>query len=519
MSDLAAMRVLLFAGEALAASCVLMALGWLAGGAKRSSLRHLAWAASFAALLALPLFAVFAPGVVVLTFPAPVVEMTADMVAAPLPVAAPAPEGWHFGLGDAASLLIGLWIAGVVLIALRHAVAAVLLWLLRRDSIEHPFDASELPSAASRLHYDLRLSRGARGPLTWGILRPVILLPNAAALWPHDRLQAVLRHEFAHVARRDGLCQMLALAACALYWPNPLVWLGARTLRREAEIAADDAVIASGMAPSDYAGELLGMATEFRVTAISGALAMAAPSALPARVQAILAPTPQRSGVSSMDVVKMAAVALLTTGVLAAAHPSLAQDAAPVPPAPVAMATPPMPAPSPTPVAEPAAPPAPAAPATPATPPTPPSAVDAPDDIVRIVRLHDPHAARDAARMHAEMQRVERQMHDAMARMKPELARAMAEVKAHERIVRQLEIVTPHERVVRRFEITAPQVATEVKAALAEARAQLAQIDDQAIRARIDAALARAQARIDQAAAHDAQHRMVITDDSNTDTP
>ena len=500
MSELFALRVLLFAGEALAASGVLMALGWLGGGAKRASLRHLAWAASFAALLALPLFAVFVPGVVVLTFPAPVVEMTADVAAAPLPaaVSAPAPSGWHFGIGDAAMVLIGIWIAGVVLIALRHAVAAVLLWLLRRDSIEHPFDASELPSAASRLHYDLRLSRGARGPLTWGVLRPVILLPNAAALWPHDRLQAVLRHEFAHVARRDGLSQMLALAACALYWPNPLVWLGARTLRREAEIAADDAVIASGMAPSDYAGELLGMATEFRATAISGALAMAAPSALPARVQAILAPTPHRSGVSSMDVVKMAAVALLTTGVLAAAHPSLAQDAPPAPPVPVAMATPPVaPATPATPATEPA-------PPAPAAAPTPPIPVEGTGRIVRVWRIRGAHGHNTQARI--EIDGTDSEIRAAMARVNPEIARVVAEVRAHD-------IAT------RRIVMMRPQIDSEVKAALAEARAQLAQIDDKAIRAKVDAALARAQARIDHADAAHPGDMPDVEDDHDSDTP
>ena len=468
MSDLEALRVLLFAGEALAASGVLMACGWLGGGAKRASLRHLAWAVAFAALLVLPLFVIFGPAVVVLALPAPPMEMAADF-AAPMPDPVSVPAAWHFGLGDAALLLIGIWIAGFVLIALRHAIAAILLRLLRRDSIEHPFDASELP--AIRHAYDLRLSRTARGPLTWGIFRPVILLPNAAALWPHDRLQAVLRHEFAHVARRDGLSQMLALAACALYWPNPLVWLGARALRRAAEIAADDAVIASGMAPSDYAGELLRMAAEFRTGGMSGALAMAAPSALPARVQSILAPTPHRSGVSSMDVLKMAAVAVLATGAIAAAHPSLAQDASP---APVAMATPPV------------------APPAPVIDPVPPAPVVAPmppeetGRIVRIVRLHGAHGHNMQTRI--EIDGTDSEIRAAMARMKPEMARAEAEVKAHEIVLRQIAAMRP-------------RIDAEVKAALAQARAQLAQIGDEAVRAKVDAALARAEARIDRAAA------------------
>ncbi|HXC56787.1 MAG TPA: M56 family metallopeptidase [Rhizomicrobium sp.] len=476
MSDLDAMRVLLFAGEALAASSLAMAFGWLAGAAKRASLRHLAWTASFAALLALPLLVIFGPAVVVLAPPAPPMAMAANF-AAPMPAPVPAPAAWHFGLGDAAATVIGIWLAGIVLVALRHAIAAILLRMLRGDSVAHPFDASELPAVAGRLRHNLLLSRGARGPLTWGIIRPVILLPNAAALWPHDRLQAVLRHEFAHVARRDGLSQMLALAACALYWPNPLVWLGARTLRREAEIAADDAVVASGMAPSDYAGELLRMAAEFRSRGMSGALAMAAPSALPARVQAILAPTSHRSGVSSMDVLKMAAIAVLATGAIAAAHPSFAQDAPPVPPTPVAMATPP---------AAPAAPAAEPAPPAPAVAPTPPVPAEGSGHIVRILRLHGAHG--HDAQTRIEIDGTESEIRAAMARMKPEMARAEAELKAHQIVLRQVAALRP-------------QIAAEVKAALAQARAQLAQIGDEAVRAKVDAALARAEARIDHAAA------------------
>ncbi|HEY0106470.1 MAG TPA: M56 family metallopeptidase, partial [Rhizomicrobium sp.] len=323
MSAFLADRVLLVAGEALLASILVMTLAFLAARAKSASRRHLVWAASFAALVLLAVLAAFVPGAVVHSVPAPqVVSGADDAPPAPAAFAPPAPQIVSFGRGDIALALVVLWLAGVALIGLRHLLAALILQALRRDSDAHPFDASELPPLARGRRCELRLSRGARGPVTWGALRPVVLLPNQAQFWPYERLQAVLRHEFAHVRRHDGLSQMLACMACALYWPNPLVWYGARVLRREAEIAADDAVIASGMVPSDYAGELLHMAKEFRAGGLSAALSMAAPSALPARVQSILAPTQQRSGVTSMDVVKIAAIVLLASGVLAAARPS-----------------------------------------------------------------------------------------------------------------------------------------------------------------------------------------------------
>jgi len=278
MNTFLAMRVVLFSGELLAASSLILALAWLASFRDSASRRHLVWVGAFGALVLLPVLAVIVPGSIVFSLPAPtVVPVALDMSA--IAISAPAPQTFHFGLEDAATALIVFWLVGIVLFALRSLIAAFVLRAMRRDSTNNPFDPSELPELASGRAYDLRVSHAERGPVTWGIFRPVILLPNKALFWPGERLHAVLRHELAHIHRRDSLAQMLSLVACALYWPNPLVWLGARALRREAEMAADDAVIVSGMTPSDYAGELLQVAVEFRAQDLVAAspLFMAAP--------------------------------------------------------------------------------------------------------------------------------------------------------------------------------------------------------------------------------------------------
>ncbi|MCB1127676.1 MAG: hypothetical protein KDM81_14375, partial [Verrucomicrobiae bacterium] len=76
--------------------------------------------------------------------------------------------------------------------------------------------------------------------------------------------------------------------AVALHWPNPLAWLAAGRLRIEQERACDDLVLTSGGRASDYAEELLQMATTRRATTWAPAIAMARRSTVERRLLAVL---------------------------------------------------------------------------------------------------------------------------------------------------------------------------------------------------------------------------------------
>ncbi|HEY0466881.1 MAG TPA: penicillin-binding transpeptidase domain-containing protein, partial [Polyangiaceae bacterium] len=104
--------------------------------------------------------------------------------------------------------------------------------------------------------------------------------------WSEERRHAVLLHEFSHVRHYDGLALLLAQLACALYWFQPLAWLVRSRLRRECELAADEAVIAAGLLPSSYATHLLEIA---RGLIPEGGIAMATrPSELARRIQVLV---------------------------------------------------------------------------------------------------------------------------------------------------------------------------------------------------------------------------------------
>ena len=141
--------------------------------------------------------------------------------------------------------------------------------------------------AAAGRPVEVRASSELDSPAVTGLFRPTIVVPHGALDWPLERCRLVLAHELAHVRRRDVLVQAIADVACAIHWCNPLVWICARRLRVEREIAADDAVLAAGVRPSRYAEELVAVATS--VATPSAALAMAERSSLEARVASILA--------------------------------------------------------------------------------------------------------------------------------------------------------------------------------------------------------------------------------------
>jgi HEAT repeat protein/beta-lactamase regulating signal transducer with metallopeptidase domain len=203
---------------------------------------------------------------------------------------------------DPATLLILAWLTGMAWMLGRLLVGVANVRRIVRSSVPADGDdwqwlvddAREAMGAEPRAR--IVISTEAAMPFTYGLLRPVIVLPESAEEWTTERRRSVLLHELAHVRRRDLLTNAVVQLACTVYWFHPLVRLAARRVRIEAERSCDALVVAAGTRPSDYAGDLLEIARTMRSSATASvALAMARRSDFEGRLLAILSPDAGRN--------------------------------------------------------------------------------------------------------------------------------------------------------------------------------------------------------------------------------
>ena len=222
-----------------------------------------------------------------------------------------------------AELIALVWTAGAVVAGLRFVAGLVALRRIRVHATAlRRADAPDALAAASRLAglarpVTLLVSTEVHVPVTWGVRRPVVALPAAAAQWSGERLRLVLLHELLHVRRRDVLVECFLEAVTVAFWFHPAVWLAARQLRLERERACDEAVLDTGARASEYCEHLVEiMRAATRGSGVVVGAGMAAPSTLEFRVRALLGePRPRRFRLRGVVLV-VCAVAIYGLGTL-----------------------------------------------------------------------------------------------------------------------------------------------------------------------------------------------------------
>jgi len=305
---LLALKSLLVAAAALG----LLRLTRARSAAERSTIAHL----GLVALVALPLGSLALPTLPLsvpiarLAMIAPPAQPVAaatmrsrataqiQTVTAPQSSAAPvATSGWTAILVTAARYAFLL--PTLLLLALTLAALARLVGLrARAEILVDPVWLSALARAQRRMGFKngtaLLKSDELGSPVSWGLMRPVILLNQEAVAAP-DQAEAIIAHELAHVVHLDWAKLILARFATATFWFNPLAWVLAREAHQLREEAADDAVLAADITGPDYAQLLINVARHQCRGTLLGAHGVApSKSSLGRRVRRVLDQNPAR---------------------------------------------------------------------------------------------------------------------------------------------------------------------------------------------------------------------------------
>lgn len=138
-----------------------------------------------------------------------------------------------------------LWLAGMTAALLFFGIAYIRHLRAFRAAVpvENSFTRAWLAGHPLRRPVAVRESDSIAAPLTYGIFRPVILMPVGVDWEDAGTLNCVFTHEYVHIRRFDALLRLALTAALCVHWLNPLVWVMYLLALRDIELSCDEAVV------------------------------------------------------------------------------------------------------------------------------------------------------------------------------------------------------------------------------------------------------------------------------------
>lgn len=156
-----------------------------------------------------------------------------------------------------------IWAIGALICAV---VFSITYWKCYKEfqtslPIDNDFTRNWLSSHHIKRSIQIRQSELVSAPLTFGILRPVILMPKTTDWNDEKTLQYVLAHEFVHIRRFDTITKLILLIALCVHWFNPFVWVMYVLANRDIELSCDETVlhVFGENTKASYARTLIGM--------------------------------------------------------------------------------------------------------------------------------------------------------------------------------------------------------------------------------------------------------------------
>jgi TonB family protein len=201
------------------------------------------WQITLAACLTLPFVRAWKQETIVLTntFADQLQPLTTKLVASPASI--------PFGT-------LVVYLIGLVSIARLGWLAAGLIRMrgYRRRAVPLP------PQPQWGIYAELRVSKDVTGPVTFGFVDPVILLPADFPHMDEAHREAILCHEFLHVRRRDWLFTVGEELIRTALWFHPAIWWALGEVQLAREEAVDEEAIGITRSRDKYVDALLAVA-------------------------------------------------------------------------------------------------------------------------------------------------------------------------------------------------------------------------------------------------------------------
>lgn len=168
--------------------------------------------------------------------------------------------------------LVWIWVAGAI-VSLGWFIMAYVFFSMRirRSCVEpHSDDLAVFGQVCRNNRIHMACSSFATTPMLFGVLRPVIVLPQFAYVknGMDKELLDILHHELTHYRRKDVLYKWLVVLVTSLHWFNPFMILIRREISRISELSCDEMVISEMSADEKqfYGNMLLSLASNKKLS-------------------------------------------------------------------------------------------------------------------------------------------------------------------------------------------------------------------------------------------------------------
>lgn len=164
-----------------------------------------------------------------------------------------------------------LWCIGVLVAVVYLNISYIRLSrYVKKNSVAYAGPSVSGQASMYRRKIAYRLMNEETSPYSFGIVRPVVVLPPSFEERDETEQQMIVQHELEHIRRPDGVGNVLMGIVCSVYWYNPMVWVMRAMFLLDREMACDGAVLKSRtqIERKKYASMLVAYASSQKEAAI-----------------------------------------------------------------------------------------------------------------------------------------------------------------------------------------------------------------------------------------------------------